>query len=442
MKMSVLYDQILYFEDAIESPETLVSRIENCDAVDWQRWLDVESNFAYGETKKFLPEDAGDSVQDLRHDISDVFIKCATIHSGYSAMGEEEFDFAIEGIQNATFGVNKYFEGKAMGPHVDRNDLNLGAHYVVIAYLNDDYSGGEIVFIDQGVKIKPKAGSVLIFPGTKPYVHEILPIQNGRKMLITHHLNTDFMKERKVKLGGRLHENVYYYKNVIEDPQTLVDMIEKYNSVESIHPVIPKWNDWLSNSYDGTVFGVKKDFSLNNLDQLSKEDRDTAEFLITTIRNGVRDVAEKFVKDRGLDIEMNISPFVGVSKYMEGCFMGAHFDAQGGDKSLFWSIVLYLNDNYEGGEISFVLRDNDLRLPENDIYRPKEDIEAPENGDLIDFWLKPEAGSALIFPSTEPYRHQVHLMKSGQKYIFPGFIFVAGYDPSDPEHRKQYRGDT
>lgn len=239
-------------------------------------------------------------------------------------------------------------------------------------------------------------------------------------------------------LAEVLEENVYYYKDVIKDSQKLINLIEELDGDESIQEVIPKWSPWLSSSKDGVAFGGKKDFKSQNIDNLQGDAKEKAVFLINTIKEAVSSVSQSFFNDKNIKYEPNVSPFVGVCKYVAGCEMGAHFDAQAGDESLQYSIVLYLNDDYEGGEISFVIRDKDLRLPENDMYRPITDINDPKNKDLIDFWLKPEAGSALIFPSTEPYRHQVHVMKSGNKYIFPGFVFVEGYDPDNEEHREKY----
>lgn len=60
--------------------------------------------------------------------------------------------------------------------------------------------------------------------------------------------------------------------------------------------------------------------------------------------------------------------------------------------------VFYPNDNYEGGEISFIIK--------------KEDGSEP---DVIDY--KPSKGDAIIFPSTAPYYHGVKRLSSGNKYI-------------------------
>lgn len=239
-------------------------------------------------------------------------------------------------------------------------------------------------------------------------------------------------------LSKILEENIYYYKDVVEDSQRFVETLERLNLEEDSYTAIPKWNNWNSSSKDEVVFGGKKDFIPEKTEDLSGSTKEDAEYLINTIRKAIHDVSNSFVKDKGLSIEPNISPFVGVGKYTPGCMMGAHFDRQAGDRTLWWSIIVYWNDDYDGGELSFVLKDRDLRLPENTNYRPKDDIHDPDNEKLIDFWIKPEAGSALIFPSTEPYRHQVHIMKKGNKYISPGFIFIDGYDPENEDHRKMF----
>ena len=48
-------------------------------------------------------------------------------------------------------------------------------------YLNDNYEGGEIEFPNQKVKIKPEAGSILIFPSMNPYIHESKPTSKNEK---------------------------------------------------------------------------------------------------------------------------------------------------------------------------------------------------------------------------------------------------------------------
>jgi len=247
-----------------------------------------------------------------------------------------------------------------------------------------------------------------------------------------------------MRLEKKLHENIYYYTDVLENPKKLLSLILETDNNPDIQSVIPSWQKWLSNCGDGYSFGSKKDMQPNNLQHLPEgELKQKATYIIEEILGAIKKVCNSFIKDRNLDIvNPNISSFAGIMKYTPGLEMGAHFDAQAGDESLWWSMIVYVNDDYDGGELSWILHDKDLRDPQYRHLKPKSDINDPANKDLIDFWIKPVAGSALIFPSTFPYRHQVHIMKSGNKYMFPGFIFKEGYDPSDPESVEKFNGGS
>jgi predicted 2-oxoglutarate/Fe(II)-dependent dioxygenase YbiX len=74
-----------------------------------------------------------------------------------------------------------------MGSHVDFNEDNYYLAYTIVVYLNDDYEGGELYFNDLDIKIKPQAGSIIMYPSSSPYSHQSLKVLKGRKMLITHH---------------------------------------------------------------------------------------------------------------------------------------------------------------------------------------------------------------------------------------------------------------
>ena len=57
--------------------------------------------------------------------------------------------------------------------------------YSSILYLNDDYTGGEVVFYDddrtKGTTYSPKTGTLLYFPGTEKYHHEVMPVRSGSR---------------------------------------------------------------------------------------------------------------------------------------------------------------------------------------------------------------------------------------------------------------------
>lgn len=43
----------------------------------------------------------------------------------------------------------------------------------VVVYFNDDYEGGELIFEHKPVKIKPKKGSLMVFPASEEYSHAV-----------------------------------------------------------------------------------------------------------------------------------------------------------------------------------------------------------------------------------------------------------------------------
>ena len=74
----------------------------------------------------------------------------------------------------------KYSAGEYFGGHSDH-----GHSYVCtvssVAYLNDEYEGGELYFEHLDEKIKPEFGDIVVFPSTFIYKHAALPVLSGIK---------------------------------------------------------------------------------------------------------------------------------------------------------------------------------------------------------------------------------------------------------------------
>lgn len=232
-----------------------------------------------------------------------------------------------------------------------------------------------------------------------------------------------------MKLARVFDENIYYYTEVFEDPKKIIDSLNDLNEDPDTHSAITPWYNWLASNDSSNSFGQKKDLFYHKKDSVTGKNSDIAKWVIEEMRSGVERICHGFVKDRQLNIDPNISPFLDMCKYTPGGSLGVHYDGQDGDRSLLYSIVMYFNDDCEGGEISFMI-DREGK------QRPGDSLDDPN----IDFWLKPKPGSALIFPSTYPYLHQSHPIISGNKYMSTAFIFVEGYDCQNPEHIKKYRG--
>lgn len=85
------------------------------------------------------------------------------------------YDVEINHFERFKLHIVKFVKGFHLGPHVDTLSSE-GNHIASVYYINDDYEGGEINFPDHKLKIKPKANSLVIFPGNENYLHEVKKI--------------------------------------------------------------------------------------------------------------------------------------------------------------------------------------------------------------------------------------------------------------------------
>ncbi len=87
--------------------------------------------------------------------------------------------------QDEGYEVIRYGKGQEFKPHVDFNRHMPHPRQVSVCfYLNDDYEGGELNFPSLNIKIKPKAGTIVVFPSNYVYLHQSMPVLEGVKFSI------------------------------------------------------------------------------------------------------------------------------------------------------------------------------------------------------------------------------------------------------------------
>ena len=122
-----------------------------------------------------------------------------------------------------------------------------------------------------------------------------------------------------------------------------------------------------------------------------------------------------------------MEPHVDIQNYMNPIYYNEIDKNSDVEKVSFkmarYGMIIYLNDDYEGGELSFSVKDGVLTSTDN---AASEDFESDKNIGKLTFSVKPEAGSVIIFPSESPYSHTAHLVKSGLKYMVPSFWLNKG----------------
>jgi hypothetical protein len=69
-------------------------------------------------------------------------------------------------------------QGVQLKSHTDQS-TDPAIYYAQILYLNDDYKGGELFFVNKNFKVKPKPRSLLVFPGTEEFEHGVNFVEDG-----------------------------------------------------------------------------------------------------------------------------------------------------------------------------------------------------------------------------------------------------------------------
>jgi hypothetical protein len=77
----------------------------------------------------------------------------------------------------------------ALGMHADNHNYGDGSSANVtkgyIIYFNDNFEGGETIYINKDISLKPKAGRLLVHSAYEDYTHAVNHITSGTRYFIT-----------------------------------------------------------------------------------------------------------------------------------------------------------------------------------------------------------------------------------------------------------------
>lgn len=90
------------------------------------------------------------------------------------------YDVQLDPFHKEQIPLIRFEKDYSMNEHAD-----TAGDFAAIYYINDDYEGGEINFMDHNLKIKPKANSLVTFPSNSDYWHEVL-INTGKERYSSH----------------------------------------------------------------------------------------------------------------------------------------------------------------------------------------------------------------------------------------------------------------
>lgn len=210
-----------------------------------------------------------------------------------------------------------------------------------------------------------------------------------------------------------------YYKNIIKDPAKVIELVENLDSryrkefdvseekikkqqflkdnlqivLQNNNTSVLPWMEW---NGDHDLFCMQK--FIPKVQDIPKHDVYLEEqlYISSTLFNGLEEALQHYTNNLygpyGAQNIRSREQTMHLLKYTESGYLPPHQDQ--GDSTRILSALLYLNDDYEGGEIEF----------------PNSNVR-----------FKPEAGSVIMFPSNFLYIHQVHPITKGTRYSLPNW---------------------
>lgn len=174
------------FENAWPNPIETIEMIENEtldpeSGISWMKSSTIErgvnqddrTNYDIGIT--FYARQYNNSVSQNIHNQMYVLLLASTIPYAKK--------HGIEDMYHEPYNILRYRGGQEYKAHSDGGS-NTARCISAICYLNDNYDGGEIEFVNFNIKIKPKPGMLILFPSNYAYRHIAHPVTNGTKYAI------------------------------------------------------------------------------------------------------------------------------------------------------------------------------------------------------------------------------------------------------------------
>lgn len=172
------------FENVWPNPQETIHQIEseckNSDSgVSWQRagtigagaYQDIRTNLLMDIT--YLSDiTESQAVQNVNNIFYTALLSLSNSYAKRFSINEPFF--------HEDYQLLKYRGGEYYNAHYD-GGTSIGRCVSALCYLNDDYEGGEIEFVNFNVKIKPQAGMMILFPSNYAYRHIAHPITSGTK---------------------------------------------------------------------------------------------------------------------------------------------------------------------------------------------------------------------------------------------------------------------
>jgi hypothetical protein len=191
-KTKVFHDQVLFIENFLkeEELETLLNIIKTTPNEDWS--IEYTKNLARFCMEKFGRDDVENLVSEGKFEITqgweDKNLNITTEPISVTLQGRlgKLLELADSSLELAGFGtLQRMQKGVELKSHTDQH-TDPSIRYAAILYINDDYKDGTLFFKNkESSDLRPKPGTLLIFPGNEEYEHGVRHVGEGPIRYVT-----------------------------------------------------------------------------------------------------------------------------------------------------------------------------------------------------------------------------------------------------------------
>lgn len=188
------FNGVVIYRNKIQNPAELIDALENAQQFStvrkWQRAQVIDYKGQAGNDNSrtnegfFLPH----SNTQTSDAVESAFVELSKIFAGHFDECLQDFlsrfSASVETKTEAIgFHCLKYSLGQEFIPHMD-DSPKVPRRVSALAYLNEDYEGGELWFPKLNFRYYPAAGDLVVFPSGIPYEHGAMPVISGTKYCV------------------------------------------------------------------------------------------------------------------------------------------------------------------------------------------------------------------------------------------------------------------
>jgi hypothetical protein len=190
--VEVFHEHVLFIKDFLKPEELdiLLKIIETTPNEDWS--IEYTKNLARFCMEKFGRDDVDNLVAEGKFEITqgweDKNLNITTEQISITLQGRlgKLLELADPSLELAGFGTLQRMQpGVELKSHTDQH-TDPSIKYAAILYINDDYKDGTLFFKNkENSDLRPKPGTLLIFPGNEEYEHGVRHVGEGPIRYVT-----------------------------------------------------------------------------------------------------------------------------------------------------------------------------------------------------------------------------------------------------------------